>query len=151
MARYRLLRTSFTGTTQYFLAMFRGTYWASSTGMEMAVRSTKVHAQLHSQSVDELRLRDEAVLDQCVAQPLLGLLLECQSTLQLLPCDGPGRHQQIAQAHIGHFTHLPVEDSPVYGQGKTAQCLPANLPGIGSCTFVGIIYLKLFLKSTDFS
>ncbi len=30
MARYRLLRTSFTGTTQYFLAMFRGTYWASS-------------------------------------------------------------------------------------------------------------------------
>ena len=41
MARYRLLRTSFTGTTQYFLAMFRGTYWASSTGMEMAVRSTK--------------------------------------------------------------------------------------------------------------
>lgn len=56
MARYRLLRTSFTGTTQYFLAMFRETYWASSTGMEMAVSSTKDHAQLHSQSVDELRL-----------------------------------------------------------------------------------------------
>ena len=116
MARYRLLRTSFTGTTQYFLAMFRGTYWASSTGMEMAVRSTLgmlTGSVVVSQSVDELRLRDEAVLDQHIAQPLLCLLLECQSTLQLLPCDGPGRHQQIAQAHIGHFTHLPVE-SPSY-------------------------------------
>ena len=79
----------------------------------------KVHAQLHTQSVDELRLRDEAVLDQCVAQPLLGLLLERQSTLQLLLCDGPGRHQQIAQAHIGHFTHLPVESPSCTDRNKT--------------------------------
>ena len=78
----------------------------------------KVHAQLHTQSVNELCLRDEAVLDQCVAQPLLGLLLERQSTLQLLLCDGPGRHQQIAQAHIGHFTHLPVKGSPSMDRGK---------------------------------
>ena len=33
-------RTSFTGTTQYFFASVRGTYFASSTGMETAVRST---------------------------------------------------------------------------------------------------------------
>ena len=65
------------------------------------------------------RLRDEAVLDQHIAQPLLCLLLECQSTLQLLPRDGPGRHQQIAQAHIGHFTHLPVESPSCTGRNKT--------------------------------
>ena len=40
MARYRVSCTSFTGTTQNFRAILRGTYRASSTGMETAVRST---------------------------------------------------------------------------------------------------------------
>ena len=39
MATYSSSFTSLTGTTQYFLAMDRGTYLASSTGMETRVRS----------------------------------------------------------------------------------------------------------------
>ena len=41
MATYSSSFTSFTGTTQYFLAMDRGTNFASSKGMDTAVRSTK--------------------------------------------------------------------------------------------------------------
>ena len=70
MARYRLLRTNFTGTTQYFLAMFRG-HWASSHGDGNGRQVQQSPRPAALESVDELRLRDEAVLDQHIAQPLL--------------------------------------------------------------------------------
>ncbi len=151
MARYRLLRTSFTGTTQYFLAMFRGTYWASSTGMEMAVRSTKSTPSCTRRA----SMSCASVMKPfwiSIAQPLLCLLLECQSRLQLLPCDGPGRHQQIAQAHIGHFTHLPVESLSCTDRDKRKRTAhPTHSTMSDPVRLRTIIYPNSTAKSTDFS
>ena len=55
------------------------------------------------QRVDQVPLRDEAVLDQHVAQTLVGLLLNFQGFLNLLRCDYAGGYQQVAQPHISHI------------------------------------------------
>lgn len=66
----------------------------------------EVHAQLYPQRVDELRLGDESVLYQYIAQPLAVLLGDGEGLLQLCLGDDTGGYQQADQSHIGYVIHL---------------------------------------------
>ena len=65
-----------------------------------------IHAQLHLQGLDELLLRNEALLDEHVAQTALAALLKFQGPVQLLRGNGSGGDEQVAQTHISHRIFL---------------------------------------------
>ncbi len=66
------------------------------------VQVDELHAQLAHQRVDELPLRDEAVLLQDRAQALSCALLERQRLIQLRLGDVPALDQQVAEFDVFH-------------------------------------------------
>ena len=81
----------------------------------------ELNAQLDLQRVDEVPLRNEAVLHQHVAQTLVGLLLDGQGLIQLFLRDDAGGDQQIAQPHICHIYHSKIRAAPFFSR-QPAPC-----------------------------
>ena len=71
----------------------------------------EVHAQLHTQRVNELRFGDNPLPDENIAQTLTVLAGQGQGLLQLLAGDDTGGDQKIAQPHICHGIHLQTVKS----------------------------------------
>ena len=71
----------------------------------------EVHAQLHTQRVNELCFGDNPLPDENIAQTLAVLAGQGQGLLQLLAGDDTGGDQKIAQPHICHGIHLQTVKS----------------------------------------
>ena len=89
----------------------------------------KFNAELNFQRVNQAFLRNEAILNQYIAQTLLCPLLQLHRLLQLFPGDGAGADQQVSQTHIGHihtprkYRHIAKRQTAALPQKKAAASL----------------------------
>lgn len=93
------------------MARFRGDVFGQLHGNGHGGQVHEVHAQLHTQRVNELRFGDNPLPDENIAQTLAVLAGQGQGLLQLLAGDDTGGDQKIAQSHICHGIHLQTVKS----------------------------------------